>query len=55
MQQVLDNESFIGTILMDFSKAYDCILHILLITKLECYGVDNVGLRLLQDYLTRRK
>ena len=54
-QQVLDKGGFIGTILMDLSKAYDCIPRNLLITKLECYGVDKVSLRLLLDYLTRRK
>ena len=54
-QQVLDNGGFISTILMDLSKAYDCIPHNLLISKLECYGVDNASLRLLLDYLTRRK
>ena len=54
-QQVLDNGGFIGTILMDLSKAYDCIPHNLLIAKLECYGVDKASLRLLVDYVTRRK
>ena len=54
-QQVLDNGGFIGTILMDLSKAYDCIPHNLLIAKLEWYGVNKASLRLLLDYLTRRK
>ena len=54
-QQVLDNGGFIGTILMDLSKAYDCIPHNLLIAELECYGVDKASLRLLLDYLPRRK
>ena len=54
-QQVLDNGGFIGTILMDLLKAYDCIPHNLLTAKLECYGVDKTSSRLLLDYLTRRK
>ena len=40
---------------MDLSKAYDCIPPNLLIAKLECYSVDKASLRLLLDYLTRRK
>ena len=54
-QQVLDNGGFIGTILMDLSKACDCMPCNVLIAKLECYGVDKAVLRLLLDYLTRRK
>ena len=54
-QQVLDNGGFIGTILMDLSKAYDCIPHNSLIAKLECYDVDKASLRHLLDYITRRK
>ena len=49
-QQVLDNGGFIGTILMDLSKAYGCIPHNLLIAKLEYYGVDKTSLRLLLDF-----
>ena len=54
-QQDLDNGGFIGTILMDLSKAYDCIPHSLLIANWECYGVDKASLRLLLDYLTCRE
>ena len=40
---------------MDLSKVYDCILHDFLIVKLECYGIDKIGLSSILDYLFRRK
>ena len=54
-QKELDNGGFAGTILMDLSKAYDCIPHELLIAKLKCYDIGNGNLRLLLDYLINRK
>ena len=54
-QKELDNGGFVATILMDLSKAYDCIPHKLLIAKLKCYGIENEGLRLLLGYLTNQK
>ena len=52
-QKELDSGGFICTILMDLSKAYDCLPHNLLITKLEAYGLDNCNLVL--DFLSFRK
>ena len=50
-QKELDNWRFIGTILMDLSKAYDCLPHNLLIAKLRAYGLDRSSLRSLMDIL----
>ena len=54
-QKELDNLGFIGTIVMDLSKAYDCLPHDLLIAKLGAYGLDRSVLKLLMDYLNSRK
>ena len=45
----------VATVLMDLPKAYNCIPPDLLITKLNAYGIDSVGLLLISDYLSRRK
>ena len=50
-QKELDNGCFVGTVLMELSKAYDRIPHELLVAKLKSYGI----VRLLFDYLTNRK
>ena len=51
----IDNLRFIGTILMDLPKAYDCSRQYLLTAKLGAYGLDRSSLRLLMDYLNSRK
>ena len=51
----LDNKGFVGMVLIDLSKAYDCLPHDLLIAKLACYGFGSGSLHLIYSYLTGRK
>ncbi len=37
----LDNHNFVATILMDLSKAFDCIPHGLLGAKMNAYGLSG--------------
>ena len=55
LKKELDNSGLVGTILMDLSKAYDCLPHDLLIAKLDAYGLDKPSLNLVNDYLRFRK
>ena len=54
-QEELDSGGYVGTILMDLSKAYDCLSHDLLIAKLEAYGLDIGSLKFLLDSVSVRK
>ena len=51
----LDNKKFVGAVLMDLSKAFDCIPHDLLIAKMEAYGFDFETLVFFYSYLKRRR
>ena len=55
MVEELDNSRLVKPILMDLSKAYDCLIHDLIITKFEASGLRKSSLSLLLDYLTSRK
>ena len=46
---------FVGTVLMDLSKAYDCLRHDLLVAKFEAYGTDKNGLNSIHNYLSNPK
>ena len=54
-QREIDRGKRVGVILMDLSKAFDCINHDLLIAKMHSYGFSKQSLRLIKDYLTDRK
>ena len=51
----LDNNKFTAAILMDLSKAFDCLPHDLLLLKLKSYGLSENALSLLNSYLKNRK
>ena len=51
----MDNNYFVGAVITDLSKAFDCIPHDLLIAKLEAYGFDNYTIRYVYSYLKNRK
>ena len=51
---VLDSNLFTGAVLKDFSKAFDCILHDLLIAKLHAYGFSFERLTFVNSYLRNR-
>ena len=48
----LDRGGFVGSILMDLPKAYDCLPHDLLLAKLQAYGFSKESIRLFLSYLT---
>ena len=50
-----DNNKASGALLTYLSKAFDCVSHDLLITKLHAYGLDIDSLNILEDYLSNRK
>ena len=53
-RRCLDSSGIVETILMDLSKAYDCLPHYLLIAKLEAYGFSSDSLQLVCSYLESR-
>ena len=51
----LDNKKVVGAVLMDLSKAFDCLSHDLIIAKLAAYGLGDGALQIVYSYLKNRK
>ena len=51
----LDNNFVVGAILMDLSKAFDCVPHDLIIAKLSAYGFGTESSKYSLSYLTIRE
>ena len=55
MEEKIDKSFFARAVLVDLSKAFDCIPNDLLITKLNAYGFDKTSLLFFYSYLKRRE
>ena len=51
----IDQSGVCGMVLMDLSKAYDCLPHDLLLAKMEAYGFSIDSLKLMHSYLVGRR
>ena len=51
----LDSGGKVGAIFLDSSKAFDCLMHDLLIAKLEEYGLSHCALAFICNYLNGRQ
>ncbi len=55
LRKALDDCKFAALLLMDLSKAFDCLPHDLMAAKLVVYGLSHEAVRLLMSYLRDRK
>ena len=54
-REKLDKNFIVGAVLMEISKAFECISQDLIVAKLEAYGIEKETPRLIYSYLKRRK
>ena len=54
-RNALENKNIPGALLVDLSKAFDCLPHSLIVAKLQAYGASRTATDLLANYLTDRK
>ena len=54
-RRALDRNDYVASILMDLSKAFDCLSPRLIKDKLIAYGLSNDAVDLIDDYLSNRK
>ena len=55
VRKILGKGGTFGALLADLSKAFDCMTHDLLIAKPQALNFDMNALKLIFNYLTRRK
>jgi hypothetical protein len=47
--EALDKDQYVATVLMDLSKAFDCLPHDILLDKLSAYGISSHSVSLLKS------
>ena len=55
LRKAVDNNLYTCGVFLDFSKAFDTVNHMILLSKLEAYGIRGIPLRWFQSYLSNRK
>ena len=54
-KKALSHHQVVRAMLIDLSKAFDCLPHRLLVTKLHAYGLSEKRCKLVMSYLMNRK
>jgi hypothetical protein len=54
IQSSLNTKTFVGGLFCDLQKAFDCVNHDILLSKMKFYGITNIASRLMELYLRNR-
>ena len=55
IQQAIENKKYSCGFFLDLSKAFDTVDHVILLQKLECYGIRGIVKNWFESYLCDRK